>query len=357
LNRYYATYHNKSDYKKEFSKNIYDTDDTTLRNSAALTIKPSSGTSATFTYDITYSSRYRYKDNKVMPTYIEDPDAVNGIYEDDERKFVSGVNTAIGDDLTFHLTYYHSTSHPDFIQNPRKNKSTGIDNLDSNLGYDITEKLRADVKTILNFKSVIYDDDDSDIDDTRESSISLGNDFIYKPSLITKLTLGFVVKKNSSDYLNDPEKDYENVNRVLTTSINQEIGKLLDLTLGVSYKYNFTNFLAKSYSNIRQNIIEIKPSAIFNISESLSSSIGLNFDRVTYWNPIGEDESDVVNSWRQTHNYTTNFAITYNPLDMFTVNFGLGTGHNYSLENKILKVKKKQDNDYYNVSLNINYDW
>lgn len=356
LSRGVIEYFNKADYQNEFSGNIYDTDDTRLYNSAAVTIKPSGGSSADFTYDITFSKQYRFKDGKVMPRHDEDPTAANSIYEDVEHRLVSGVNTAIGEDLTFHLTHYYSSSHPDYLQNPSKNALTNLNNLDSNLGYDITEKLRTDVKTILNFKNVRYDDRTASVDDAKESSISLSNEFTFKPSLITKLTLGFLVKKDFNDYTNNSDRSYENIDRHIISRISQDIGKLFDLSFNFTYKYNYTNFLASAQSNIRQNTITANPSAIINISESLFSSLRFTYSNVTQWKPYG-DENDSINSWWRTHNYTTNFNVTYTPLDKFTVNFSLGSGHNFRLENEIYKVKKNEDNDYYNVSLDMNYEW
>ncbi|MCP4231851.1 MAG: hypothetical protein GY771_17115, partial [bacterium] len=112
LSRKLFTYHNKKEYRDEFSKNIYDTDDTTLLNASELTIQPSGSTSVSVAYDINFEKRYRYIDRirGLMPTEVSDPKAAGNIYEDIEQKLVSKVNTAIGEDLTFHLTYYYSSS-------------------------------------------------------------------------------------------------------------------------------------------------------------------------------------------------------------------------------------------------------
>ncbi|MCP4230050.1 MAG: hypothetical protein GY771_07875, partial [bacterium] len=236
---------------------------------------------------------------------------------------------------------------------PAKNSLIVIDNLDSNLGYDITKKVRSDVNTILNFTRVNYDDAERAIDDIRQYSISLGNDFTYKPSLDTTMSLGFLVRKNSNDYVNNVDKSYENVDRDLTASISHEFGRLADVSVGSTISYDYTNFLGNALSNSRTDTFELNPSVYSEFSETLSSTINFDFNRITKWNPKG----DAIESWKQTYDYTTNLSVIYSPFDKFTINLSMGTGHKYRLEHKTFRVKKSEDDDYYNVSLNASYEW
>lgn len=351
LSRSRTYYLYKDDYEKTFGAPIFDSVDSSWGNNATMTISPSPQVSTSISYERNDVGNRRYVRDNVLP---KNEDAVNNIYDRLSETVRSNVDLSIGDDLTFHLSYYLTTLETDYILDPPSNTKTVSNNLDSNIGYDFTETLRTDVNTNMSINKDTYDHPLAAIENKVSSDITLGNTFTYRITNDTKLTSRFNISAARTEYENAPESNREVLDRSFGGSIDQDFSDLFDVTLSTDIGVNQNNLPYRSQGNIRKEYFTLNPRAILDVSKALTLSTSFTFTRNKEWKPNDEDWEE---TWRQTDNYTTSLNVTYRVFEDFNVNFSAVNTHQLKVDDKNLREKTYPDESYFNVSVSANYQW
>jgi hypothetical protein len=351
LSRSKTYYPYKDDYEKTFGAPIFDSVDRNWGNDVTMTISPSPQVSTNISYERSDVTNRRYEEDNVLP---KDPDAVSNIYDRLSETVRSNVDLSIGDDLTFHLSYYLTTLETDYILDPPSNTKTVSNNLDSNIGYDFTDTLRADVNTNMSINKDTYDHPSAAVENKVSSDITLGNTFTYRVSDDTKLTSRFNISAARTEYENAPESNREVLGRNFGGSIDQDFSDVLDVTMSADVGLDQNNLPYRSQGNIRSEYFKLSPRVVLDVSEALTLTTSFSFNRDKEWKPNDENWEE---TWRQTDDYNTSLNMTYRVFEDFNVNFSAINTHQLKISDKNLREKTYPDESYFNVSVSANYQW
>jgi hypothetical protein len=351
ISRSKTFYPYKDDYVKAFGSRIFDSVDKSIRNSASITISPSPQVSTDVSYERNDSVQRRYEYDEILPDPDIYPDAVQSIYDKISETVRSNVDLSIGEDMTFHLSYYLSTLETDYILDSTLNKRTVTNNLDSNIGYDFTDTLRADVVTILSINKDTYD---NPYYNNVNSAASIDNTFTFKVADDTRLTPRFYVSVNRTRYENDPESNQEFLERYFSGTVDHDFSDMFDVMFtartGVSYK----SYPYESESNEEKKDYTLNPSTTLDISDALTLRVGFSFKRSERWLP---NKTDWEETWQRIDDYSTNLSATYRIFEDFNVNFNAANSHQLRVNDKTLRTKTYPNESYFNVSASASYQW
>lgn len=361
ISRSKTYYPYKNDYEKAFGTRIFDSVNKSFGNTAKVTISPSPQVSTDVSYERSESAHRRYEYDDIPPDPEEYPDAIDDIYDKVSETIRSNVDVSIGEDLTFHLSYYLTSLGTDYILDESLNgRTVSLDgrtvsnNLNSNIGYDFTDTLRADVITNMNINKNTYDDPDLRIEDNVSSAISLNNSFTYRATDDTRLTSGFYVSVNRTRYEYVRESNHEALNRSFSGTIDHDFSEMFDIVVTASIGVDYNSYPYKSRSNREKKYYSLNPLAVLDVSEFLTLRTGFTFSRNEEWKP---NEDDWEQTWQRNDNYSTNLSVTYRVFKDFTVNFNAVNTHQLRVSDKMLRTKTYPDESYFNVSASANYQW
>ena len=351
ISRSKTFYPHKDDYEEAFGTRIFDSVNKSLSNSASITISPSPQVSADVSYERNDSAQRRYENDEILPDPDIYPDAINNIYDKISETVRSNVDLSIGEDMTFHLSYYLSTLETDYILDSTFNTRTVTNNLDSNIGYDFTDTLRADIVTRLNTNRDSYDDP---YYNKVNSAASIGNTFTFKVGDDTRLTPTFHVSVNRTRYENDPEDNKEFLDRYFSGTVDHDFSDMFDVMFTIRTGVSYASYPHKSRSNKETKYYSLNPSTTLDISDALTLRVGFSFTRNEYWLP---NETDWEETWQRTDDYSTNLSATYRIFEDFNVNFNAVNSHQLRVNDKILRTKTYPAESYFNVSASASYRW
>jgi|GEM_PF-2369132 len=354
INRSKTYYPYKDDYEKAFGSRIFDSVNRSLSNSAGVTISPSPQVSTDISYERDDSAQRRYEYDNELPDPLVYPDAVNDIYDKISETLRSNVDLSIGEDMTFHLSYYLSSLETDYILDETLNARTVTNNLNSNIGYDFTDTLRADVVTKLNINRDTYDDPYYVTENTVNSAASIGNTFTFKVADGTRLTPTFYVSVNRNRYENDPERNNEFLDRYFSGTVDHDFSDMFDVMFTARIGVSYSSYPYKSRSNREKKYYTLNPSTTLDVSDALTLRVGFSFSRNEEWQP---NETDWEETWRRTDDYSTNLSAIYRIFEDFNVNFNAVNSHQLRVDDKILRTKTYPDESYFNVSASASYQW
>ncbi|UCE27363.1 MAG: hypothetical protein JSW52_01015 [Candidatus Coatesbacteria bacterium] len=344
----------KDDYEDTFGARIFDSVNKSLDNSATVTISPSPQVSTDVSYERSDTSQRRFDENDVPPNPVIYPDAVKNIHDKVSETVRSNVDLSIGEDMTFHLSYYLSTLETDYILDPTLNTKTLTNNLNSNIGYDFTDTLRADVVTNLGINKDTYDDLSLWTGNSVNSGASITNTFTFKVSDDTRLAPTFYVKANRTKYEYNPGRNSEFLDRYFSGTVSHEFSDMFDVSFTAKTGVSYTSYPYKSRSNREKKYYTLNPSTVLDFSDALTLRVGFTFSRNDEWYP---NEIDWEASWQRIENYTTNLSATYRIFEDFNVNFNAINTHQLRVNDKIIRTKTYPDESYFNVSASASYQW
>jgi hypothetical protein len=344
----------KDDYEKAFGSRIFDSVNRSLNNSASVTISPSPQVSAAVSYERDDSVQRRYEDDDVLPDPDIYPEAVNDVYDKTSETVRSNVDLSIGEDMTFHLSYYLSALETDYILDETLNGRTIANNLDSNIGYDFTDTLRTDVVTRLSINKDTYDDPFYITENNVNSAASITNTFTFKVADDTRLTPAFYVSVNRTRFEYDPEKNYEFLERYFSGTVAHGFSDMFDVTFTARTGVSYSSYPFKSRSNREKKYYTLNPSTTLDISEALTLRVSFSLSRNEEWRP---NETDWEETWQRTDDYSTNLSATYRIFEDFNINFNAVNSHQLRVNDKILRKKTYPNESYFNVSASASYQW
>lgn len=347
---------NKGQYQQQFGETIYDSHTAGFNDTVEMRVTPSDN--ADISVNVNYNeTETKLRDDQGRLPPSTDTSNANACGLNQDGKVNSSVNLALGQDITFHLTHYLSENRRHLIVYPEKDYRARSNNLDANIGFDWTKKLRVDVATAMKLTANRYfEAAAAKTGDRDDLNVNLNTTFTYSYSRDTEMTLATDISKDSSNYVH-PEYsggDYERINRHFGTSVRRGFGKLFIPALSVDLNADDEYYPSSSSSNRIHRGWSVYPSTEFNTSDNLSLRFGFSYSNEetdAMYNPKPEN-------WELRQYYTATASITYSIIKNFTLYVNASDSHNVNTfwsteQNK--RIVELPAESFFNVSAGLNY--
>jgi hypothetical protein len=347
-------YENKERYRKIFNDIRYDVKNASFDNTANIRVTPGEHSEINVAVNYGESENVLRDADGNLPSKENDPGAASSCEITQSYRVTTDFDLALGEDVSFHLAHYLTESRPHKLVFSEQDQTTRNNNLDGNIGFDWTDKLRVDVATAMNVVLRRFEDPKSALENSDDLKITLGTGFIYDVTRETTLEVKTDISKNSTTYVN-PETvntDTAQINRRLNTRMTREFGQLFKPTVGVDLTYGRDYFPGTPRSNKRRWIVGINPSTEVNTSDKMKLNFGFSYTR---------DRSEGVyrprlEDWQIIVGYAGNLSVTYVLSQNLTFTSSTSSSHTYYLRlNRLGRYKEVPNETFFDFNAGLNF--
>jgi hypothetical protein len=347
------SYENKERYLKIFNDIRYDVKRAQFENTANIRVTPGEHSEINVAVNIAESENVLRDADGNLPLK-DDTEAANSCAIAKSYRITTDFDLALGEDVSFHLAHYLTENRSENLVFYENDQTARNNNLDGNIGFDWTDKLRVDVATAMNVVLRRYANADAAVDDSDDLKITLGTGFIYDLTRDTTLEIKTDISKSSTTYVNpgSSNTDTAQINRRLTTRITREFGQLFKPTVGVDLTSGRDYFPGSPRSNKRRWIVGINPSAEVNTSDKMKLNFGLSYSR---------DRSEGVyrprlEDWQIIVGYSGNLGVTYVLSENLTFTSSTSSSHSYYIRlNRLGRYKEVPNETFFDVNAGLNF--
>jgi hypothetical protein len=346
-------YHEKALYKKQFNDDLYDTEGLSLVETANFRLLPGehSEISLSLIYD---SGKTLFLDDYGQLPPPSDFDRASRCVETDNYQVSSYLDLALGEDITFHMTYDLRESRPHRIIFPEEDSRTRSNNLSSTIGFDWTENLKVNVYTAMGLALFRLDDPVSTFGENRDDlNVNLSTTFIYDLSANTSLEIATDISKKSITYV-DPlslSPDSATITRHLATTARREFGQLFKPSIQLDLTQEDSYFPASLGQNRRRLRLGVSPQAEVNTSDSVKLNFTFNY---------GLEETQpsylpAASLWQIKHDFGAGLGITYIMAENLTANLFANHSHTYTIYDSRRRAKEIPEETFFDLDASVNY--
>jgi len=346
-------YREKELYKKQFNDDLYDTEGLSIVDTANFRLLPGahSEISLSLIYD-TGKDLLLDDDGQLPPP--SDFDRASRCVETDKYQISSYLDLALGEDITFHMTYDLREEQPHRIIFPEEDTRTRSNNLTSTIGFDWTQNLKVNVYTAMGLVLFRKDDPVAAVYDNRDDlNVNLSTTFIYDLSTNTSLEIKTDIGKSSINYV-DPRSLYAdsvNISRHLVTTARRDFGRLFKPSFGIDLGQENNYFPASPGQNLRRLRLGLSPRAELNTSDNVKLNFTFNYGLEETQPSYRPDPS----LWQMKYDFGTGVGVTYILAENFTANFNASHSHTYTIYDSRRRFKEIPEETFFDVTVNANY--
>ncbi len=346
-------YPNKTTYQKEFNEYLYDRYHVSFSDGVQLRIAPSDYSEITLSGDYDESENTLRDESGNLPPE-DDTTNANSCSLTQSGKLTSNVDLALGEDITFHLTYYLSETLPQFIVYPTKNYRTRSNNLDGNIGFDWTEDLRVDVSTAMLVTLSRYADNNmargTDSDDI---DVNLNTAFIYDLSNDTTLEAQTDISKTTKVYTHPQTtgSDWARIKRHLSTKIRHEFGELFKPEFRTDFSSEREYYPASPSADKRHWRWSIYPGVEVDTSDNLTLMFTFSYSR---------EEEDRLREpkpedWELREYYTSYVSAAYVIAEGLSASFSSSNTHSVTTRDRKRRYKELPGESFFDLNAAVTY--